>query len=189
MFDLERVEVLRGPQGTLYGRNATGGAINIITAKPTRELGGYASVSYGNYNAVTAEGALNIPLNDWIQLRASFFTREHEGYRNNAPARPGDAEDAKAARVHLMMEPTDNLTALLTAQIVKLGGVGPAVYGYPLQYDANGSVLHARPPMPSSPTDWPLSEPTGFHRHPLPCGRPLQIQRIAPGRVRGRIGS
>jgi len=162
MFDLERVEVLRGPQGTLYGRNATGGAINIITAKPTKDLGGYASISYGNYNAVTAEGALNIPLNDWIQVRTSFFNRQHDGYRDNAPARAGDDEDAKAARVHVMMEPTDNLTALLTAQIVKLGGVGPAVYGTPLQLDANGNVIHSRPPMPSEPTAWPISEPSGY---------------------------
>ncbi|HVW70737.1 MAG TPA: TonB-dependent receptor [Steroidobacteraceae bacterium] len=162
MFDLERVEVLRGPQGTLYGRNATGGAINIITAKPTKELEGYGSVSYGNYNAVTAEGALNIPLNDWIQLRTAFFSREHDGYRDNAPARAGDDEDAKAARVHLMMEPTDNLTALFTAQLVKLGGVGPAVYGYPLQYDTSGNILHSRPPMPSDPTAWPMSEPSGY---------------------------
>ncbi len=161
-FDLERVEVLRGPQGTLYGRNATGGAINFITAKPTKDLEGSASVSYGNYNAVTAEGAVNIPLADRVQLRASFFTRSHDGYRDNAPARNGDDADAKAARLHLMLEPTDNLTALLTAEFVKLGGVGPAVYGTPLQFDSNGNVLHARPPMPADPTEWPLSAPSGY---------------------------
>lgn len=51
-FDLERIEVLRGPQGTLYGRNATGGAINYITAKPTREFSGYTKAGYGSYDAV-----------------------------------------------------------------------------------------------------------------------------------------
>lgn len=158
-FDLERVEVLRGPQGTLYGRNATGGAINFITAKPTQEFGGYASVTLGNYDLVSTEAALNLPLADRAQLRASFFTRSHDGYRNNAPGSNGDDADSKAARVHLMLEPTDQLTALLTLEWVKLGGVGPAVYGTPLTFDEGGNVLHTRQPLPPNAETWPLSSP------------------------------
>jgi len=161
-FDLERVEVLRGPQGTLYGRNATGGAINFITAKPTKDFEASTAVSYGNYNAVTSEGALNLPVSDRVQIRASFYTRSHNGYRDNAPARDGDDADAKAARLHLMVEPTDTLTALLTAEFAKLGGIGPAVYGTPLQFDSNGIVIHARSPLPADPTEWPLGNPTGY---------------------------
>jgi outer membrane receptor for Fe3+-dicitrate len=62
LYDLERVEVLRGPQGTLNGRNSVGGAINIVTAKPTDKFEGYASVQYGNYNDLETQGAINIPL-------------------------------------------------------------------------------------------------------------------------------
>ena len=71
-FDLERVEVLKGPQGTLYGRNATGGAININAEKP--QIGaysGYVTASYGNYDAYTAEGAVNLSVADRSALRIS----------------------------------------------------------------------------------------------------------------------
>src|SRR6476620_7331471 len=62
LFDMERVEVLRGPQGTLYGRNSTGGAINFITRKPGNDFGVDASVSYGNYNAIRADAGVDVPL-------------------------------------------------------------------------------------------------------------------------------
>lgn len=162
MFDLERVEVLRGPQGTLYGRNATGGAINFITAKPTKEFEGKASVAFGNYDLVSTEAALNLPLSDRVQMRASFFTRSHDGYRDNGPARSGDDSDAKAARLHLLMEPTDQLTALLTAEFAELGGIGPAVYGTPLVFDGAGGVVHGVRPLPDDAKRWPMSDPTGF---------------------------
>ena len=71
-FDIARVEVLKGPQGTLYGRNASGGAINIITTRPSLEgFGGYGDVEFGNYSEVLAEGAVNLPLSSEIALRIS----------------------------------------------------------------------------------------------------------------------
>jgi iron complex outermembrane receptor protein len=162
LFDLQRVEVLRGPQGTLYGRNATGGAINLITAKPGKEFEANASVGFGNFDAVTTEGALNLPLSDRVQMRVAYFTRSHDGYRDNAPARDADDEDAKAARLHLMVEPTDSLTLLLTAELTKLGGTGPAVYGSPLVFDSSGNVDHDRPPLPVGAKSWSLGLPSGF---------------------------
>lgn len=68
-FDTERVEVLRGPQGTLYGRNATGGVINLISRKPEDEFGGYAKLDVGNYGKMRVEGALNAPFSDSVAGR------------------------------------------------------------------------------------------------------------------------
>jgi len=84
-FDIERLEVLRGPQGTLYGRNATGGSVNLITRKPTRDLSGYFDLSYGNYNALTVEGAISGPLDKGgdIRARLAFQHVEHDGYGRN----------------------------------------------------------------------------------------------------------
>ena len=69
MYDVDRVEVVRGPQGTLYGRNATAGAINIITNDPGKALGGYFRLTGGSYDLVRAEGALNLPLANNLQFR------------------------------------------------------------------------------------------------------------------------
>ena len=73
-----------------------------------------------------------------------------------------DDEDAKAARLHLMVEPTDSLTLLLTAELTKLGGTGPAVYGSPLVFDSAGDVVHDRPPLPIGAKSWSLGLPSGF---------------------------
>jgi iron complex outermembrane recepter protein len=86
-YDVERVELLRGPQGTLYGRNSTAGALNVITKRPdTTEISGGADISYGNYDAVTARGYLNLPLSDVFAIRASAYYAKHDGYAiNNRP--------------------------------------------------------------------------------------------------------
>ena len=80
IFDLERVEVLRGPQGTLYGRNSTAGAINFITRKPGDEIALNASVSYGNYDALRLDGGFDLPLGDALGLRIAGFLEERDGY-------------------------------------------------------------------------------------------------------------
>jgi outer membrane receptor protein involved in Fe transport len=82
-FDIERIEVLRGPQGTLYGRNTTAGVINIITQKPTDDFGGYLFGSYGNYNSVKLKGALNVPVGDALAFRVAGFFLDREGYTTN----------------------------------------------------------------------------------------------------------
>lgn len=82
-FDLERVEQLRGPQGTLFGRNATGGLVQIITAKPTNTLDGYVTLTGGSYGQFASEGAIGGPITDHVRGRFSFSTDHHDGYISN----------------------------------------------------------------------------------------------------------
>jgi iron complex outermembrane receptor protein len=83
LFDLQRVEVLRGPQGTLFGRNATGGLIQYVSKQPTDTPEAYMQVTAGNYGTLQTEGAVGGPLTDMIDSRASFSTAYHDGYIHN----------------------------------------------------------------------------------------------------------
>jgi len=85
MMDIERIEVLKGPQGTLYGRNSSGGAINIISARPSQEFDGFANLSYGEYDTIRFEGALGGGLSDTISGRVSvLYDEQGESYHTNA---------------------------------------------------------------------------------------------------------
>jgi len=83
MFDLQNVQVLKGPQGTLFGRNTTGGAILLVPQKPTDRLEGYAEGSYGNHNMWRGQAVVNIPLSDTILVRAGVDRYQRDGYINN----------------------------------------------------------------------------------------------------------
>src|SRR5262245_43272057 len=71
LYDMESIQVYRGPQGSLYGRNAVGGAVAAFTARPTHELGGYLNGEFGDFNSRTIEGRVNVPLNEAFALRIS----------------------------------------------------------------------------------------------------------------------
>jgi iron complex outermembrane receptor protein len=83
MFDLDRVEVLRGPQGTLFGRNATGGLIQIISAKPSDDFSAFATATVGSYGQFATEGAITGPIAPSLRARLSFATNYHDGYIKN----------------------------------------------------------------------------------------------------------
>jgi iron complex outermembrane recepter protein len=127
IFDMERVEVLRGPQGTLYGRNATGGSVNFITKKPTDQVEGSAEVTYGNYDTIRARGVVNVPLSDTLSARINLSTDSHSGYIENlfTGGRDNADKDTQAGRFQLRWEPKDGQDFLLRAYFQKSGGAGP----------------------------------------------------------------
>ena len=83
LFDIDRVEVLRGPQGTLFGANTTGGVINVITKQPTGEFGGEVEAVYGNYGHLELNGSLNVPLSETLSVKVSVLHNEMDGYFRN----------------------------------------------------------------------------------------------------------
>ena len=117
-LDLERIEVLRGPQGTLFGQNSTGGAINVITKAPTTdEVYGTADLTLGNYDLVRARGAINVPMGDSVAMRASIATNQHDGFSENVILdQELDDADSISGRLRFLIEPTDTFRVHLTAQ-------------------------------------------------------------------------
>jgi iron complex outermembrane receptor protein len=140
LYDMQRAEVLKGPQGTLFGRNATGGLAHFIVNKP--ELGvttGYMNAGYGSFDQTKLEGAINLPLGDTLAVRASGFWNRHDAVWKNvnpagvaagAPLNFGPAgvspagqdlggEDALAGRLQLLWQVSDAVTARLTGSIFR----------------------------------------------------------------------
>ncbi len=114
ILDLERVEILRGPQGTLYGRNTAGGAVNFITKKPTHEFGGFVTATVGNYGQRDLKGTINVPLiQDVLALKATGGLLNRDGYWENTTTGADLADkDREVAHVQLQWEPTDNFSLL-----------------------------------------------------------------------------
>ncbi|MEL6324144.1 MAG: TonB-dependent receptor, partial [Pseudomonadota bacterium] len=118
VFDVEQVEVLRGPQGTLFGRNTPAGILKFDSVKPGDELDGYARLAYGRFNAFQAEGAVGGPVTDWLSLRASAqYQRRDDFIDNVVVGEEGDAGgfDDFAYRVQALIEPTEQFSWLLNA--------------------------------------------------------------------------
>lgn len=141
MYDLASVQVLKGPQGTLFGRNSTGGAILIEPKRPGTEFGGYVETRLGNYGLRSVEGAVDVPLNDRVQVRLAGRTVERDGYQNNVAnnelrgSKKYWDEDSDSARLSLNIDVTDNLSNLLV--------VG---------YDKNDMLARVPTPVAFNPT-------------------------------------
>jgi len=142
IFDLDQIEVARGPQGTLFGRNTPGGVVKFDSVKPQPELGGYVSASDATYNTMNLEGAVNIPLaTGWAlrfsglyQHRDDWVDNEHTGEKNVL-----EGYDDRAARVQLQYE-SDTFTALFNAHVRNLDGTARVFRANIIQSGSNDLV-------------------------------------------------
>ena len=112
MYDLERVEVIRGPQGTLFGRNATGGLIHLISAKPHEQFEAYSELTVGDYNQIRFEGAINGALSDNVFGRVAVLTNKHDGWMKNRIGEDANSADARNIRAQLLISPTESVDLL-----------------------------------------------------------------------------
>lgn len=118
-LDVERIEVLRGPQGTVFGQNSTGGAINLITKQPNLDdFEGQVDLTLGSIDHVRARAAINVPISGTVATRASFSYLKHDGFARNL-ALPGvrlDEDDNFAGRWQFLFQPNERFSATLRAQ-------------------------------------------------------------------------
>lgn len=153
-YDLERVEVLRGPQGTLYGKNATGGAVNLITRAPKFDTEGYLTVTTGNYNRFEAQGAFQTALSDTVAARVAFTIARADGwFKDILPGMPNEQSTRNwGMRASLLFQPSDTFSATLRLSTsdddpIHAGiyaqpgpnGIGAGVYAY---YNSLNPVLN-----------------------------------------------
>lgn len=142
LYDVDRIEILRGPQGTLFGANTTGGVVNIVTKQPTGEFGGKAEVTYGNWGRFDIKGALDVPISDTLSAKfvASHF--ERNGFVTNVVnGRDMDTRNVEIYRAYLKYRPSSNFDATLIGEYVRSRNGTPTVINgaYP------GEILYVPP--------------------------------------------
>jgi iron complex outermembrane receptor protein len=154
LVDLERVEVLRGPQGTLFGRNTTGGAMNIVTADPTQKLEGSVSLTLGDYNLREGVGVLNLPITENLAGRFVVQRGQRDGYANDALGNDLNKDDSTYARAKFLYTPTDKLKVELFGSyskneagggIIHLAGRPVLIFSKPLHKQVSHSRRQALP--------------------------------------------
>lgn len=149
LYDLQRVELLPGPQGTLYGRNATAGALNVIPVKPQLgQFGGFAQLSYGAYNAVNLQGAVNAPVGEKGAFRVAGNLVRHDGYLSDGASDQNDG----AVRVQYLQQLADDLTVRIGADWSHQGGKGGGS-SYALRFAYNpaaAAFVTSTPPFDAS---------------------------------------
>lgn len=126
LYDIDRVEVLRGPQGTTFGKNAVGGLINVVTNRPTQEFDWSADLTVGERDLVQTRGMINGPLAKGVSVRVTAAQSEQEGWlKNRTPgSRPLYGQDFSGLRTQMLLEPTANLSVLLVADHSEITGTG-----------------------------------------------------------------
>ena len=149
IYDLESVQVLKGPQGTLFGQNVTGGAVLFTSARPKDEFGGYGMMRFGNYRQKQFQGAVNLPVvNDRMLLRVSGDITRRDGYVRNLidGDRRGDVR-RNSGRMHLVLKPSDTIKNSFVFDYSRLRGEGtPAVlYSAYSPGQTNNCLLYTSP--------------------------------------------
>lgn len=130
-FDIERVEVLRGPQGTLFGRSASGGLVHYITKRPSQENDAYVNFGYGSYDERRAEAAANLVVSDKLSTRFSAYYNAYDGWlKNVSPLNSDDRYDEErwAVRGQALFTPSDTFDLLVRAEYSELTNDGGIVY-------------------------------------------------------------
>ena len=157
--DVERVEVLKGPQGTLFGRNATGGAIQVITRKPSNETEGMVSASYGRFDDVFIKGWINLPVTtDVAAISVSgYYHRNDTYYKNIRPNSSLEGEEAWQIRGKLRWNPADNIEVLISAAYGQRSETF-AIYGTPVNGNSVTRVLDTDFIVPSRPYEVALND-------------------------------
>ncbi|MDH4393200.1 MAG: TonB-dependent receptor [Aquabacterium sp.] len=147
MFDLDRVEVLRGPQGTLFGRNAPAGVVKFESAKPdSKKFGGYGAFTLGRWSTVNAEGAMNAPLGGGAALRVSLQSQNRSDWVDNTdpagPTRSFEGYHDNAARVQLLLAPANGLSVLANLHARDLDGSARVFRGNAIKPGTNDLVAN-----------------------------------------------
>lgn len=136
LYDVERVEVLRGPQGTLYGRNSTAGAINVITNKPISSFEGSASLGISSLKGKQGDVMLNLPVNGLLSFRGVLSALKRDGYVDSAHApannfsKDKSDKDNTSARLHALFKFAPSTTLLVSGDYAQDGGAGPGAVAY-----------------------------------------------------------
>jgi iron complex outermembrane receptor protein len=152
LFDLERAEVLHGPQGTVNGRNSTGGAINLVAARPTDEFDASFKLTGGNYSTFDVEGHVNGAITPILSARVAFVHNKSDGFLTYSSGQVVGGVDETGARVSLDLHPSNTIDALLIADYWHNDSAGPP-------FVALGAVA-VNPPIPLfAPSPFPYYNP------------------------------
>ena len=200
IMDVERIEILRGPQATYFGRNATGGGISITSKKPHNELAGSVMVDYSNYDTKDIEGVVNVPIvKDMLAIRGNIKYTESDGnIKNINPVGGGNDSEYKYARATVRFTPTEDLTVDVTGTLASettgmREGVPSGAYSYFAQRlygrdyarfpDADGDGLTE--PTPDGVGFWPENRNRVNFNFPQEVGT---TYRMITGRVDYELG-
>jgi iron complex outermembrane receptor protein len=173
LVDLDRVEVLRGPQGTLYGRNTTGGAISFITKDPGPAFGGRLQLTAGNYGLKSALGVLNVPLAEGLSARFVAYNKHLDGYGRDIDGRRLLGEDDTLFRGKVKASLGD-VTLNLSADYIDYSNTGAVWHIIGLVPGVGGAGIHAGA-RPSPDAGEPGVDPAD---HPAAGGRPAALLRL-----------